>query len=308
MLYHYTTPAGLLGIAESKTLWATHIRYLNDSTEYLHAVDVARKVRADSLTMTDANELRYFDFLLGKETPGRDWMENHWTDDYFVVSLSKSQDRLSQWRSYAGRCGYCVGWDEKALRTLAERNDFTLEECIYDEERQRSLILPVLKNAQARWQAHPIELPPDPLEWIPTDSEFETYWGLANMKREFDQEFSRVATVCKHPAFVEEQEWRLVAGVALKGTSKHRQPKLRPGHTQLIPYVEFQFDLDLFARTPIQFKDGGTVMMGGLETVVYCGPNPEPALARRSVHRAFRDWHITSCLFSAAPYRDWNVG
>jgi hypothetical protein len=33
LLYHYTDQKGLLGILESKQLWATHYRYLNDTSE-----------------------------------------------------------------------------------------------------------------------------------------------------------------------------------------------------------------------------------------------------------------------------------
>ena len=33
LLYHYTTQKGLLGILKDKCIWATHIRYLNDTSE-----------------------------------------------------------------------------------------------------------------------------------------------------------------------------------------------------------------------------------------------------------------------------------
>jgi hypothetical protein len=33
LLYHYTTQAGLLGVLESKSIWATHMLHLNDSSE-----------------------------------------------------------------------------------------------------------------------------------------------------------------------------------------------------------------------------------------------------------------------------------
>jgi hypothetical protein len=36
LLYHYTDQRGLLGILRSQSIWATHIRYLNDSSEYNH--------------------------------------------------------------------------------------------------------------------------------------------------------------------------------------------------------------------------------------------------------------------------------
>jgi hypothetical protein len=33
LLYHYTDLRGLLGILESGSIWATHIRFLNDLSE-----------------------------------------------------------------------------------------------------------------------------------------------------------------------------------------------------------------------------------------------------------------------------------
>ena len=33
ILWHYTNLAGLIGIVERRKLWATDLRYLNDSTE-----------------------------------------------------------------------------------------------------------------------------------------------------------------------------------------------------------------------------------------------------------------------------------
>ena len=33
LLYHYTTQKGLLGILDKKCIWATHLRYLNDTSE-----------------------------------------------------------------------------------------------------------------------------------------------------------------------------------------------------------------------------------------------------------------------------------
>ncbi len=40
ILYHYTTQKGLLGIIQSKTIWATDILYLNDTMELKYAVDL----------------------------------------------------------------------------------------------------------------------------------------------------------------------------------------------------------------------------------------------------------------------------
>ena len=41
-LYHYTNLKGLLGIVESRVLWASDIRYMNDASELKHTVDLIR--------------------------------------------------------------------------------------------------------------------------------------------------------------------------------------------------------------------------------------------------------------------------
>ena len=38
VIYHYTTQAGLLGIIGNGEIWASDLRYLNDSAEYHHAL------------------------------------------------------------------------------------------------------------------------------------------------------------------------------------------------------------------------------------------------------------------------------
>ena len=40
LLFHYTTLAGMLGIFDSWTLWATHVRYLNDFKEFANETNL----------------------------------------------------------------------------------------------------------------------------------------------------------------------------------------------------------------------------------------------------------------------------
>src|SRR5437868_11310878 len=40
VLWHYTSPNGMLGIIASKSLWATNILYLNDVEEFYHVADL----------------------------------------------------------------------------------------------------------------------------------------------------------------------------------------------------------------------------------------------------------------------------
>jgi hypothetical protein len=49
VLYHYTGIAGLMGIVDSRAIWASHAYYLNDSKEILHAVDVLELVGLEGI-------------------------------------------------------------------------------------------------------------------------------------------------------------------------------------------------------------------------------------------------------------------
>lgn len=41
-IYHSTNFNGLMGIVESRSLWASDIRYMNDSAELKHTADLIR--------------------------------------------------------------------------------------------------------------------------------------------------------------------------------------------------------------------------------------------------------------------------
>ncbi len=45
-LWHYTSGSGAKGIFESRTLWAGHLGYMNDTSEVGHAMSISREVVA----------------------------------------------------------------------------------------------------------------------------------------------------------------------------------------------------------------------------------------------------------------------
>ncbi len=47
LLWHYTNLSSLLGIIESKELWATDLRYLNDRTEFAYGLEQVLNVLRD---------------------------------------------------------------------------------------------------------------------------------------------------------------------------------------------------------------------------------------------------------------------
>jgi hypothetical protein len=76
--------------------------------------------------------------------------------------------------------------------------------------------------------------------------------------------------VWKHPAFVEEAEWRLVSEQRLE-----RAVQFRAGRTAIIPYVEIP--LNDMEETQIS-------NMTAVLNQIYVGPCPEPELAVASAH------------------------
>ena len=97
VLYHYTSQRGLLGIIEKKKLWATHIRYLNDSKEFDYALELARKLLRKERDSGDEQRTRFAEKGLAQLNNSLD-INTPFT--VYVASFSRNHDQLSQWRAY----------------------------------------------------------------------------------------------------------------------------------------------------------------------------------------------------------------
>lgn len=109
-VFHYTNSQGLLGMLETKVLWASEASSLNDLAEVRQGWDLIY----DLLKARPHSEGR--DTLL--EVP--DWSTRR-QNEVFVLSASTASDDANQWRGYAGNDGYAVGLD--TTRDLAVRTD-----------------------------------------------------------------------------------------------------------------------------------------------------------------------------------------
>jgi|WetSurMetagenome_2_1015567.scaffolds.fasta_scaffold202366_1 hypothetical protein len=166
LLYHYTDQTGLLGILESKSIWATHVRYLNDASEFTHGLSIAAQcIKAIRINL-ESNLKGFPDDTsrLNARHKAEDIMLediSHFLSDLQKVPvyvacffddeenehLLESQgvgDNLGQWRAYSKKStGFCIGFDknsleEHILKRQTEPADLLLfgEKCIYDEEEQ----------------------------------------------------------------------------------------------------------------------------------------------------------------------------
>lgn len=113
LVFHYTSGEGLLGIVEKKTLRATHIGYMSDGSEYIHAVNsLATQFEIALDGMSEGYMREYFSFLLGQLTATQ-------LEDYpllFVSCFTTVEDSVEHWKTYGkDNGGYCIAFNRNRL-------------------------------------------------------------------------------------------------------------------------------------------------------------------------------------------------
>jgi hypothetical protein len=96
-LYHYTDARGLEGIIKSGEIWFTDYRHLNDPSELVHGIEMARDVARMIANGADS-QVR----LLMETFKGTFRQANFKaTLEFYIASFSRARDDLGQWRAYA---------------------------------------------------------------------------------------------------------------------------------------------------------------------------------------------------------------
>ncbi|MEQ9394887.1 DUF2971 domain-containing protein [Haliea sp.] len=222
-LYHYTTLSGLLGIVDSAELRCSDIRYMNDSTELRHTLDLlGEQVTRRLVAGVDQPALltTFLDWLTYRVVSG---------PMLFCASFRGNGNLLSQWRGYSvhGK-GVSLGFAPEHILDCARRQHFEVGRCVYAPSQQEKMIDEIV----------------DAVEALAADSvgEEESASQSRHWVRRFqtiEGDLLRIAAVLKHPAFEEEQEWRIVSPMI--GDAATGKVQFREGNSMLIPW----FPLDL---------------------------------------------------------------
>jgi hypothetical protein len=294
LLYHYTTQAGLLGIIRDREIWMTHTQYLNDSREFLHALQVVREELVDYVRNNrerrDRTNIETLGFPVPPELGSHEAEVERTLQEMLecvgegagiesinvcLASFSEDGDSLSQWRAYASRGGFCIGFAGAGLAELVVPHKFYLARCLYDRDQQRelarALIEEVLEENLERNKQ------PDPDNDLPKGGNLLAY-------------LNRYAPILKDPAFAEEREWRIISRPLMCTLSGFGY---REGPSMLIPF--FKFPLIGIGRGAVPVQK------------VVIGPTPHPDLSASSVtsflvSKGLRDVGVSP---SAVPYRNW---
>src|SRR5512143_3975070 len=143
-LYHYTTFTGLLGIVKSGALWASDIRYMNDSAEMRHTADLIGSEIALRIADGHSNPNLLNQFL--------NWLSHRFTNGHmlFAASFRSNGNLLIQWRGYSslGK-GVSIGFDPDHLLNCAQLQSFQVGRCIYEPGEQNRLIKEVVDAVEA---------------------------------------------------------------------------------------------------------------------------------------------------------------
>jgi hypothetical protein len=269
-LHHYTSQEGVLGIIKSSSVWATNIRYLNDSTEF----DAPLRMIRDRLD----NEVR-------SSQPSPGIYPNERTrrahrllrilnaipktiipfSDFYVACFCKDDDLLSQWRGYnSDGYGYSLAFHAPTLKnTLTDTKQisrFLLGRCIYCTSLQQTIIEEALQYLLG-----------------PESSENEV------MKRLFP-----VLTYLgffKDKSFAQENEWRLLSTEPIN----LREACFRRGKSMIIPYI----------HVPIGEGENSSIH-------IRIGPCPHVELSKISVRGVLMQKNIAPRVCeSSIPFRAW---
>ena len=270
VVYHYTSPAGLMGILGDAVIQATDVQYLNDAQEFEYTLELARQslasLRSRGATSDDARLLDQCNLALGVAPNIR----------IYAASFSKEGNLLSQWRAYCPPTGgFSIGITSTVLESAART---VLLPCVYDRARQDWLFGEIVGSLLNDWRARPA-----------AEAEPETAIRLTGYGATFLTAVLLLAAVFKDPSFKEEEEWRLTT------RSTHPEPKpllFREGRSGLVPYEHFT----------LRPKDGPL----RIDRVIV-GPNPHPTLATRAVLSYMEKKGVVhdGVVASGIPYRTW---
>ena len=225
-LHHYTNAAGLLGIIQSRTIWATDCRFLNDSTEYVYAQQALAQALSHlpNPALDPTHHLHRIAAEVGDEIAKLGKIVNDGVDNDFRVAVTcfcDDGDLLSQWRGYAPNHGYSIEFDHQTLDAAAQAVD-----CIELGELRRIEYGPGAIAQLATFAADGVS------------SDNLNHPGVHGYHHAL--QLAANAASVKHEGFAEEREWRLV--LVQYAHNDATQILFRPTPIAVVPYMRVPID------------------------------------------------------------------
>jgi hypothetical protein len=275
LLYHYTKPDGLIGIATTRRIWATEIRYLNDSNEFEHALEIFGKIITEYYEGSARliKRVKQIDKMFINALQRTVW--NNWDHQVYVTSFTEVGDLLSQWRGYCPNGGYAIGFEFGILKKVSSQNDAELWPCIYDDKTKRQLIIETLVFHHRFLQ-----------RLRSRESKYDSVELVKIVAQRFAFRLFSIAPILKDKSFSEEREWRIISS----RLRIHPEIIYRATPSKIVPYI------NLFLCT-------GTQPLSIREVI--CGPNSNHEHAKKAIIGLLKESRIPDhkIKLSTTPYR-----
>lgn len=269
LVYHYTSLAGLAGILQSRALFCSDYRQLNDRTEFHFGMEVLESTigkRAPELSFSQERTRKMLEHLA-------DLRQGNFYMSIFCASWCLWPDDLTLWRAYAPRDGVCIGFSIEELTKLAEAQGFACGYARYYSTRHFSEWLNEqlreLKDGMDRMDAEEVRINRD----VQNPPEYFQMMLDSQRHDNTDRWVGEVSSLVKHPHFSAENEWRCV--YVWREAPMRRQPeiKIRTSRTRAVPYIELTFEKNF---SPIKR--------------VLVGPSPRSGQNFEAAARLSRSW------------------
>ncbi|WP_394168707.1 DUF2971 domain-containing protein [Saccharospirillum alexandrii] len=227
VFYHYTDSAGLIGILASESIRMTHIRYLNDEKEFTYFMEIFNREFQKSYRQLDKERV-------DKCTEILDVLKNvKNSTQLYIASFCEDGDQLSQWRGYANGSGYSLGF---AVKDLIELMGISYDE-VMKAKASTDVVAPNDNGIMLRKVIYDPEVVKEKISKL-VNLLMELVCNSESSQDEetnFIFEMLSASSICKHPSFKEEKEWRLIA---IEDVHEPYRVKLRSGPRGVVPYIE----------------------------------------------------------------------
>lgn len=238
ILYHYCSSEAFLAMMRTRTLWLSSFSFMNDSLELRHAVTMYRRIlpkmidelRSETTARlrSDAKEMvTHLALALGEYEEG-----GLLSVGAYGTCFSERRDQLSQWRAYGSDgSGFAIGFNMTNMSLPITKA-------------MHKGTLPWLSLRKVSYEEPPAEALCRHVVHELFSAEYQTDDWTLLVYRAGEWLINRACDF-KHPAFSEEEEWRLVLlpwipPKQMPSITFDRETRYRAGRSGIIPYYQLR--------------------------------------------------------------------
>lgn len=310
-VFHYTTAAGLHGIVSSKSLWASHNHFLNDTEE---GVGFSRRILPVILRsefqryVAESEELsaraqaadhlgvNIFDHWLEKIVEGFVKAQDT-AQDHYVTSFSTTKDEwmsqnglLSQWRGYGLNGGYAIVFDAQGLAELlnTEREMYYEEGWAWGDVQYHMADFSRVQDEQVLEHFQCVR------------KAAYDYWTTGNIEKAYPafESIELLSTFCKHRGFEEEGEVLIVVSTPSLEMGQDLSNESGKPYRKVSSYLR-----DGVVVPCIHLFEGQKLNTLPIRRVI-AGPHPEKQQRKKAVEILLRNHDIDAKVsVSDTPFR-----